>query len=82
MCNMAAEKYENNKERHTPHLEINHYVQKMGGLGLNGIKLPMAIEKIKILVVILELLVRQQNQVLNRSLSHIMNLQLETYWKL
>ena len=50
----------------------------MGGLGLNGIKFPMEIEKIKILGVVLEQLARQHNQILNRSLSHIMNLQLET----
>ena len=43
----------------------------MGGLGLNGIKVPMAIEKIKILGVVLELLGRQHNQILNISLSHI-----------
>jgi hypothetical protein len=32
----------------------------MGGLGLNGIKLSMAIEKIKILGVVLELLAKGQ----------------------
>ena len=32
------------------HLKINYYVQNIGGLGLNGIKLKwMAIENIKIL---------------------------------
>ena len=67
MCNMAAEskkciKFENNKERQTPHLEINYYVQKWGGLGLNGIKLPMAIEKIKILGVVLELPAKLHSQ--------------------